>query len=126
MDVSVNSKGSFDETEKLLRSIANKGIFSSLAKYGEEGVRALSSATPMGTGLTAMSWSYEIIQDRNSYSIVWSNSNMAGDTPVAILIQQGHGTRNGGYVQGRDFINPAIQPIFDRMAAEVWKAVTSR
>lgn len=121
---SVSSSGSFDSTEAWLRKLATGDIFSRLESYGVEGVNALASATPVESGLTASSWIYEIIQDASSYSIVWSNTNVVDGRPIAILLQYGHGTGTGGYVQGRDYINPALQPIFDRIAAEVWKVVT--
>lgn len=95
-----------------------------LEKYAKDGVNALASATPVGSGATSRSWDYEITQTSKGVSISWHNSNLVNGIPLAILIQYGHGTRNGGYVQGRDFINPALQPIFDRMADDVWREVT--
>ncbi len=92
-------------------------------RYGQEGVEALMSATPVDSGLTASSWSYEITRNLNSTVIAFANSNIQNGVPIAIIIQYGHGTRNGGWVQGRDYINPAIQPIFDRIAKEVWEEV---
>lgn len=100
-------------------------IFDQLSKYGDEGVAALSAATPTDEGTTANSWYYEIIQDATSWSIVWGNSNVVDGAPIAVLIQHGHGTGTGGYVQGRDYINPALRSIFDRMADDAWKAVTA-
>ena len=100
-------------------------LFKVLDSYGREGVFALASATPVDSGLTSESWNYEIKRSRGSYSIIWSNSHVVDGTPVAIMLQYGHGTGTGGYVQGRDFINPAIRPVFDRIADKVWKAVTS-
>ena len=97
---------------------------SDLDKYGKEGVAALASATPVDTGLTASSWSYEIKQKNGSISISFKNSNIQNGVPIAIILQYGHGTRNGGWVQGRDYINPAIQPIFDRIANDAWREVT--
>jgi hypothetical protein len=96
-----------------------------LAKYGDIGVAALQAATPVDSGVTAQSWYYEIKKERDTYSIIWGNSHVVDGAPIAVLLQVGHGTRNGGYVQGRDYINPAIRPIFDAMAAEAWKVVTS-
>ena len=98
----------------------------SLEKYGEEGVTALASATPVDTGLTANSWNYKIEQTKNSVSIAFYNTNIQNGVPIAIILQYGHGTRNGGWVEGRDYINPAIQPIFDRIANEAWKEVRSK
>lgn len=98
----------------------------SLEKYGKEGVTALASATPVDTGLTANSWNYKIEQTKNSVSITFYNTNIQNGVPIAIILQYGHGTRNGGWVEGRDYINPAIQPIFDRIANEAWKEVRSK
>ena len=123
--ISIESKGSFKNVEDFLTRMTKRDVFAVLGKYGKEGVDALSHATPSASGLTASSWSYEIVRDRNSYSIIWSNSNVVDGTPVVILLQFGHGTGTGGYVQGQDFINPALRPIFDRIAADVWKEVTS-
>ena len=90
-------------------------------KYGQKGVQALSSATPVDSGKTASSWNYEI----RGTSIYWTNDNINKGVNIAVILQYGHGTRNGGYVQGRDYINPAIRPIFDSMVDEIWKEVTS-
>lgn len=98
----------------------------SLEKYGKEGVTALASATPVDTGLTANSWNYKIEQTKNSVSITFYNTNIQNGVPIAIILQYGHGTRNGGWVEGRDYINPAIQPIFDRIANEAWKEVRGK
>ncbi len=100
-------------------------IPSILNRYGREGVNALSAETPRETGRAATSWSFEVVQSKGSYAIYWNNSDLENGFPVAVMIQYGHGTGTGGYVQGRDYINPAIVPIFDRIADEVWKAVTS-
>lgn len=98
-------------------------IRSILNKYGEKGVKALNQATPSQTGRTAASWSYTVEAKGGAYTIAWTNNVMAGDVPLVILLQYGHGTGTGGYVAGRDFINPAIQPIFDQIATDVWKEV---
>lgn len=119
------SSGSFDKTEAWLRKLASGDIFSSLARYGQEGVNALAAATPVDSSETANSWYYEIVQDGSSWSIIWGNSNVVDGRPIAVLLQYGHGTRTGGYVDGRDYINPALQPIFDRIATEAWKVVTT-
>jgi len=103
----------------------NAKMLSILSKYGDEGIQALSSATPEDTGRTADSWKYEVYNRGGVYTIVWINTNVVNGVPVAILLQYGHGTGTGGYIFGRDFINPAIQPIFDRIASDVWKVVTS-
>lgn len=121
----VKQKGDFSKTEKFLNSISKKQYYRNLQKYAEQGVAALASATPKDSGETANSWGYEIRQSKNSVSIYWTNSNVNKGVPIAVIIQYGHGTRNGGYVQGRDYINPAMRPIFDKIAESVWKEVTS-
>ena len=88
------------------------------------GVDALAAATPVDTGKTAASWTYEIEKKNGSYSIVWLNTNVNKYVNIALILQYGHGTRNGGYVKGRDYINPAIQPIFDKIAEDAWREVT--
>ena len=119
------TSGSTDRTEKWLRQLADGHIFDQLSRFGAEGVRALAAATPQDTGETANSWYYEIKRDANSWSIIWGNSHVVDGRPIAVLLQYGHGTGTGGYVEGRDYINPALQPIFDRIANEAWKAVTT-
>lgn len=123
--VIVKQKGDFSKTEKFLNTISKKLYYRNLQKYAEQGVAALASATPIDSGTTANSWDYEIRQTKNSVSIYWTNSNVNKGVPIAVIIQYGHGTRNGGYVQGRDYINPAMRPIFDKIAENVWKEVTS-
>lgn len=121
----VSSSGSFDKTEKFLRRMSKFDVLDILNRYGEIGVSALSVATPVDTGLTASSWSYITEYAFGSYSIIWENSHVVDGVPIAIILQYGHGTGTGGYVQGRDYINPAIQPIFDKIAEDVWNEVTS-
>ena len=123
--VIVKQKGDFSKTEKFLNIISKKLYYRNLQKYAEQGVAALASATPIDSGTTANSWDYEIRQTKNSVSIYWTNSNVNKGVPIAVIIQYGHGTRNGGYVQGRDYINPAMRPIFDKIAENVWKEVIS-
>ena len=123
--ITITSKGDFHNTDSFLRRATSSFIISILSKYGEEGVQALQNATPVDTGETAKSWYYELEKTPTSYAIIWGNSNVVNDTPVAVLIQVGHGTSTGGYVSGRDYINPALRPIFDRIAAEAWKEVTA-
>lgn len=123
MTISISSSGSFTNTQRFLKYMSKMDIRSTLNKYGEKGVKALNEATPSASGETAASWSYSVEAKRGSYSISWSNSVMAGGVPLVILLQYGHGTGTGGYVAGRDFINPAIQPIFDKIANDVWKEV---
>lgn len=111
------------KTQQQLQRLRDRDIFATLEKYGQMGVDALSAATPVESGLTAASWYYTIEQRKGYYSIRWCNSNVVAGRPVAILLQYGHGTRNGGYVQGRDYIMPAIRSIFDQIDAEVRKVV---
>lgn len=122
--ISFTQRGSFNNTETYLRRLKTAQLYSVLGKYGSMGVSALSAATPVRTGATAQAWSYTIQQRLGYYSIRWHNSNDVGGIPLAVLLQYGHGTGTGGYVQGRDYINPAIRPIFDQMANDAWKEVT--
>jgi hypothetical protein len=123
--ISFKQKGDFKNTEKLLKKSFGKDYKAILEKYALQGVRELAANTPMDTGLTAASWTYDIVQNGSSYSIIWNNSNVNRGVNIAVILQYGHATRNGGYVQGRDYINPALQPIFDEMAEAAWKEVTS-
>ena len=124
MKISFRQKGDFSKLTGYLVKAKNAIKISDLDKYGREGVSALSSATPVDTGKTAGSWYYEIENRNGSATISFYNSNIQNGIPIAIILQYGHGTRNGGWVQGRDYINPAIQPIFDKLAEEAWKGVT--
>lgn len=125
--VTFGGKGDFKNTEQMLKKAMGKKYISVLEKYAQQGVSALSAATPKDTGFTSASWSYEIKMDGNGLSINWHNTHVEkGYANIAILLQYGHGTRNGGYVQGRDYINPAIRPVFDKMANEVWKEVIGK
>lgn len=118
-------KGDFKKTEKFLKKSLGRDYRSVLEKYGQKGAEALSSATPKDSGETAASWYYEIIQNERSLSVVWNNSHINKGVNIAVILQYGHGTRTGGYVQGRDYINPALRPIFDDLAEAAWKEVTS-
>lgn len=118
-------KGDFSKTEKFLKKSFGRDYVSVLEKYAQQGVAALSTATPIDSGQTAVSWGYEIIQNNSTISIIWKNTNVNKGANIALMLQYGHGTRNGGYVSGRDYINPALQPIFDKMADAAWKEVTS-
>lgn len=123
--ITFESSGSFVNVDRFLERMAKEEILSALTQYAELGVSALASATPSKSGATANAWSCEVTSKRNNYTITWSNSNVNDGVNVAVILQYGHGTGTGGYVQGRDYINPAIQPIFDKIADEVWKVVTS-
>ena len=120
------TKGNWDKTENFLkRSKDLKSIRQILEKYGREGVAALAATTPVDTGQTASSWNYSIVQNAEQSSLIFTNNNTTKTgIPIAILLQYGHGNGRGGYVQGRDYINPAVQPIFDKLAEEAWKEVT--
>lgn len=122
--ITFESKGSFDRTEAWLRKLMDANFFSALDRYGEMGRRALASATPVETGLTASSWTFNVSVGSGGFEIVWSNTRDAGGKPLAIMLQYGHGTGTGGYVAGRDYINPAIQPVFDQIAKALWEEVT--
>ena len=122
--ITFKHKGDFSKTTKFLEKAKKAVNIRDLDRIGKEGVAALAAATPVKTGLTANSWYYEIVRKNGKVEINFHNSNIQNGVPIAILLQYGHGTRNGGFVQGRDYINPAIQPIFDRLANEAWKEVT--
>lgn len=125
MAVTLTSKGDFSKATSYLQKVLQKARLSKLDKYGAEGVAALSSATPVRTGKTAGSWYYKTSISSTSASIEFFNSNQNKGVPIALILQYGHGTGTGGYVQGRDYINPAIQPVFDRILEDVWREVTS-
>lgn len=121
--ISFSSKGNFSHIDKFLANMKRREYLNALKKYGELGVKTLSAATPKDTGLTSESWSYEIEQSFGTSSITWTNSNIHDGLNIAVILQYGHGTGTGGYVRGRDYINPAIRPIFDNIAEEAWKEV---
>lgn len=122
--ITITQKGSFKNTERYLSKLKQAQLFAVLEKYGSIGVNALSNATPVESGETAASWTYSIVQRPGYYSIRWHNSHNHQGVPIAVLLQYGHGTGTGGYVQGRDYINPAVRPIFDQMTTEIGKEVT--
>ena len=122
--ITFRQKGDFSKASRYLERLKEAAKLGVLDKYGREGVAALASATPTESGLTASSWTYEIERKGSSVSIVYKNSNINKGVPIAVILQYGHGTGTGGWVQGRDYINPAIQPVFDRIADEAWKEVT--
>ena len=122
--ITFKHKGDFKKLTGFLEKANNLVRIGDLDKYGREGVAALSAATPVDSGVTASSWSYEIVHKNGSVSITFNNSNIQNGVPIAVILQYGHGTRNGGWVQGRDYINPAVQPIFDEIANNAWKEVT--
>lgn len=122
--ITFRQKGDFKKLTSFLESAKEKFDVGILDKYGREGVAALSSATPVDTGLTASSWYYKVENKNGIASIGFYNSNIQNGVPIAIVLQYGHGTGTGGYVKGRDYINPAIQPVFDRLAENAWREVT--
>lgn len=126
MGVVVDIKGDWKDTMKFLSSLkgSDSKLRSVLDECGRSGVAALSAATPVESSLTASSWSYEIRKTSNGYQIDWINTNVNGGVPIAVILQYGHGTGTGGYVQGRDYINPAMRPIFDQIAEKAMKAVS--
>ena len=122
--VTFRQKGDFSKLTKYFERLKEVVKLGDLDKYGREGVAALSSATPKDTGLTADSWYYEIENKNGSVKITFNNSNIQNGVPIAIILQYGHGTRNGGFVEGIDYINPAIRPIFEKIANDAWREVT--
>ena len=122
--ISFRQKGDFSKLTSFLEKAKESVKIGDLDKYGREGVAALSSATPIDSGKTANSWNYEITNKNGSVTISFNNSNIQNGVPIAIILQYGHGTKNGGWVQGRDYINPAIQPVFDEIVDKAWREVT--
>ena len=122
--ISFRQKGEFSKLTSFLEKAKEAVKLGDLDKYGRKGVAALASATPIDSGLTADSWYYKITNKNGSASITFYNSNIQNGCPIAIILQYGHGTKNGGWVEGRDYINPAIQPIFDEIAENAWREVT--
>ena len=124
--ITITQKGSFSNTEKYLSRMKDADAFAVLSKYGSLGANALSNATPLESGETAGAWYYTIVQRKGYYSIRWHNRHIEDGVPIAVILQYGHGTRNGGYVEGRDYIMPAIRPIFDQISAEADRALRGR
>ena len=122
--ISFRQKGDFSKLNRYLERVKEAANFGILDKYGREGVAALASATPVESGKTASSWYYEITRQNGSVSIEFYNSNVNKGVPIAIILQYGHGTGTGGWVEGRDYINPVVRPLFDKIAEEAWKEVT--
>ena len=121
--ITFKHKGNFERTDRLLKGAKEKKYLKVLDKYGQEGVAALAAATPTDSGRTAESWDYKIQNGSGGYKIMWTNSNVNDGVPIAIIIQYGHGTGTGGYVQGRDYINPAMRSVFDNIADKAWEEV---
>lgn len=123
--ITISQKGDFKNTERFLSNAKNLNILNILNKYGTIGVNSLARATPVDTGLTSISWGYKIDRTTGKYIITWFNTNVNNGSVIAILIQYGHGTKNGGYVQPLDYINPAMKSVFDQIAEDIWKEVIS-
>lgn len=123
--ISFNQKGDFSKLLKYLNGFKAKQYRAILEKYAKEGVDALRANTPKDTGVTADSWDYEIVTTKKGFSINWINSNVVGSVPLVIMLQYGHATRSGSFVEGQDFINPAMKPIFERIVESLWKEVES-
>lgn len=123
--ITLEASGNYSQTTTWLQRIGRMSIEQQLRRYGLKGVKALASSTPVGTGKTASSWSYVVSQKGDNWVLSWNNSNIVRGTPIAIILQYGHVTGTGGWVQGRDYINPAIKPIMDEIAEGVWRTVTN-
>ena len=122
--ISFRHKGDFSKSTRYFKRAAQAIRFNNLDKYGREGVAALASATPVDSGITAASWNYTIERGDGTVAIVFNNSHINQGVPIAIILQYGHGTGTGGWVQGRDYINPAVRPIFDKIVTNAWREVT--
>ena len=126
MKIRFEQKGNFSKLDRYFRRVQNSANNIDLDQFGKRGVEALSKATPVNTGLAASSWYYKIIKTKDSVTITFNNSDIENGVPIAIILQYGHATKNGGWVEGRDYINPSIQPIFDELANNAWKEVTKQ
>lgn len=122
--VTIKHRGSFKNTENFLRNAKKINFENILDKYGKQGVAALKASTPIDSGVTANSWNYEIKINKGSMTLTWTNSHVVNGVPIAVILQYGHATRNGGFVQGRDYINPSILPVFDKISNDAWMEVT--
>lgn len=125
MGVTFTQTGDWNKSEAYLKKLGSGDMYNGLDSLAQRGVNALRNATPVRSGQAAASWGYKIKKDRSGVTIAWTNSDNINGVPIVVLLQYGHGTGTGGYVQGEDFINPAIKPIFDEISKAVWKAVTS-
>lgn len=123
--IRITSKGNFDKTFRFLKKMSSFKVAKILERYGDMGVSALAAATPVDSGTTASSWSYEIVTSGEDATIYWTNDNQNKGVYIAVILQFGHGTGTGGYVQGVDYINPAIRPVFDKIAEEAWMEVVN-
>lgn len=121
--ITIKHKGSFKKAEKFLKTTSKRDYMRTLRLYGEQGVLALQEATPKNTGITSESWKYEIVKNEKGYAIYWTNSSTNDGVNIALLIQYGHATGWGAYVEGIDYINPALKKVFDDMAKALWEEV---
>lgn len=121
----ITQKGNFNKTVNFLTKAGKLKVIPILQRYGERGVKTLAESTPLDSGKTAESWAYKIDSTRGGYKLVWTNSNIVDGVPVVILLQYGHATKSGSYIDGHDFINPALKPILEALSRELWKEVTS-
>lgn len=124
MEIGIRTTGSWDKTQNWLDRLLRGEVYAALDRYGQEGADALARATPQDSGKTAASWGYRVTRDKGGARIEWFNDNVNDGVNIAVIIQYGHGTGTGGYVVGRDYINPTMRPIFDKIAENVWKEVT--
>lgn len=124
--IRIKQRGDFSKLTTYLKDLRKPVNIRIIEKYAREGVAALAAATPVATGKTANSWYYEVINNNGKLKLTFNNSNVQNGVPIAIVIQYGHGTRNGGWVEGRDYINPSVQPIFDKITNELWREVTRK
>ena len=123
--IKIKHRGSFKHLEKFMKNVDKETYLAILERYGRIGCAALASATPKESGETAAAWGYQIEKTSSGYSVVWTNSNVQDGVNIAIILQYGHGTGTGGYVQGKDYINPALGPVFDGLARDAWKEIMS-
>lgn len=124
MSITIESTGDWQPTRNWFARMAKLDLALVLNRFGAEGVKALRAATPMASGATQNAWNYHVTRNGNNWRIYWTNSNVNHGVNIAVILQYGHGTRNGGYVVGRDYINPAIRPVFDKIAKQAWREVT--
>lgn len=126
MRIEFSHKGDFKKTSQFLKEVKKLGIDDVLNSYGQKGVEALAAATPTDTGKTAASWSYSIEKTKDGITLSWNNSNVNKGVPIAVILQYGHATGTGGWVEGGDYINPALRPIFQQIADDAWEEIIRR
>lgn len=119
----IRERGSFQKTERYLKGLRRRQLRPILERYAKEGMAVLAAATPVDSGVTASSWGYEISVTKSGFSVAWTNDNVVKGVPIAIILQYGHATGTGGFVQGQDYINPAIRPVIDKMTEALWREV---